>query len=508
MYRKRKIPLHAARHYEAGVDELNLPLDSLAPRMGKGALPAASAAYEDSIWLADDGKLYHCDGSAWTPFSGGGAKPTPTVLVAASNAITTTGADYICDGTADEVQINLAIVDVATTGGVVQLTEGTFTLAGSIVIDSSVTLRGCGKATQIQWALGVAATTDMIPATGENDVVLEDLWLDGSRYSSGEYRMLDLVTCNDWLIQRCVFTSCSEAALLMDNCSHIVIVRNRFYNNVRTIRTVATTGACSKLCIDGNYLYGGSSPAAIDMVGTDYSYIGGNIIDALVTDEHAVSLNTSDFTSVCHNVLTLNDSSSNGYGVYNYRSDQSLIRGNSIYGGRPKIGLRGPAGFGTIVSANVGRKDQFFYCNYDMNYNVIVGNVNRGWAVGNGFDIRDTLDTLLAYNLIYTSALHNMVLQGGAGTGNGVDDASVIGNRLMSAGGTYEGIGVNSGSTLNLLIGNNINGAASGYGIDLDAGANNGQCQFNHVRGNTLGWRDNATGTMKGASAVNNNDLA
>ena len=61
-------------------------------------------------------------------------------LVAASNATAKeiAMADYLCDGVADQVQINLALVDVRTTGGMVKLSSGSFALAGSIIIQGLV----------------------------------------------------------------------------------------------------------------------------------------------------------------------------------------------------------------------------------------------------------------------------------------------------------------------------------------------------------------------------------
>ncbi|MCK5642458.1 MAG: right-handed parallel beta-helix repeat-containing protein, partial [Gammaproteobacteria bacterium] len=81
--------------------------------------------------------------------------PTPaTLIVAASDAAPQSklGADFVCDGTADEVQINAAIsAALAIGGGTVVLSEGTFVLGNSIVMASGVTLQGQGYSTLIQY---------------------------------------------------------------------------------------------------------------------------------------------------------------------------------------------------------------------------------------------------------------------------------------------------------------------------------------------------------------------
>lgn len=78
-------------------------------------------------------------------------------------------ADYVCDGTADEVQIQAAIDAVqATGGGVVLLSPGTFNVAATVEINGTidednaktVTLRGCGQqATYLNAASNVVAIT-------------------------------------------------------------------------------------------------------------------------------------------------------------------------------------------------------------------------------------------------------------------------------------------------------------------------------------------------------------
>ena len=62
------------------------------------------------------------------------------IYVAANDATTREKAiaDYLCDGTADQVQINLAIDDVRATGGKVILSSGNFAIAASIDLTGDV----------------------------------------------------------------------------------------------------------------------------------------------------------------------------------------------------------------------------------------------------------------------------------------------------------------------------------------------------------------------------------
>jgi len=71
-----------------------------------------------------------------------------TIKVAASNAsiISKSVANYVCDGTSDDVEIQTAINSLdASNGGIVQLSEGTFNISAKITItNANVTLIGSG----------------------------------------------------------------------------------------------------------------------------------------------------------------------------------------------------------------------------------------------------------------------------------------------------------------------------------------------------------------------------
>lgn len=90
------------------------------------------------------------DGTLKTKGSGSGSA---SVIVAASNAPTNwiSDADYQCDGTDDEVQIQAAIASLPAQGGTVQLSPGLFIFGTSTltVTASGVHIRGVGKAADL-----------------------------------------------------------------------------------------------------------------------------------------------------------------------------------------------------------------------------------------------------------------------------------------------------------------------------------------------------------------------
>lgn len=97
----------------------------------------------------------------------GGDHQTATYIVAASNSPHQAKADYVCDGTADQVQIQAALDALPNNGGRVILLEGTFTINDTIHLYRDVVqwfnvfIEGQGlKSTTIELAAG--SNCDMI----------------------------------------------------------------------------------------------------------------------------------------------------------------------------------------------------------------------------------------------------------------------------------------------------------------------------------------------------------
>lgn len=141
---------------------------------------------------------------------GGGSFLTPEIWVASvdapsavQSAITAAGG-YVCDGTADQVQINAAIDQAAPLQsrsavspasaegrGLVMLTGGRFTINGSVAMRSGVTLAGCGWGTEL-FASGIGANAMIDLATvNEHAVEVRDMHLYGNWASGGTGHGID-----------------------------------------------------------------------------------------------------------------------------------------------------------------------------------------------------------------------------------------------------------------------------------------------------------------------------
>ena len=88
--------------------------------------------------------------------------------------------DYLCDGTADDVEINAAIQALPAAGGEVVILDGTYNLTGSILVNkNNVTLSGNGRSTILKRAFyGGYSKPSLIYVTSSNKTI-QFLSLDG-----------------------------------------------------------------------------------------------------------------------------------------------------------------------------------------------------------------------------------------------------------------------------------------------------------------------------------------
>ncbi len=106
-----------------------------------------------------------------------------TFTVAASDSAYPSRADYKCDGTADDVEIQQAVDALPAGGGKIILMEGTFSLDAGIVIGiSNVLIEGAGTATVISTP---ALAEDFFSFTDMTNVRFENFTILGTNQTAG-----------------------------------------------------------------------------------------------------------------------------------------------------------------------------------------------------------------------------------------------------------------------------------------------------------------------------------
>ena len=257
-------------------------------------------------------------------------------LVVAANDSTPHGklyADYVCDGMADQAEINTAL-SVATASGFrrVLLLEGTFHISGAILIDGDeTTLEGQGAGTIIRLVDNHDALIYMIDAGNTNDadrLQLKNFVIDGNRANQGTgvmYGVLGFSTesmfQNLWIrnmrtygiylnggtndISSCQFTYNGSYCIYLQTNAHSTV-----HGNI--IRTTSGTG--------------------IYLTASHYTSLANNVLDQCVGLGVGNAMEIWDSNKVQVTGNWIGDVLNAGAGVFVYGVDDSQIVGNYIHG--------------------------------------------------------------------------------------------------------------------------------------------------------------------------------
>lgn len=190
-----------------------------------------------------------------------------TKVVAASNASTQmrAQADYLCDGTADEVQINAALAALPASGGTVLLSEGTFTLAAPVATTATKqTLRGMGmEATTLRAvANGGAPINAVLVQMYHDDCGLADMTVDGNRLNqtpSVPNQYGAQASAARALIFRVRFANAGQFGLVVLATATGGVVRDCLAENVYGISMILRAPSATPLIVSGCTIKGGQS---------------------------------------------------------------------------------------------------------------------------------------------------------------------------------------------------------------------------------------------------------
>lgn len=190
-----------------------------------------------------------------------------TLNVAANNAtaLVKSLADYVCDGVADEVQINAACASLPAAGGAVVLSEGTFTLASPIYMGSGGkrTLRGMGmQATLLQVVNNGGSNVNggMIQMEGGYSEV-SDLTLDGNRANNAaQTQMIGIYVppVANPSIQRCRVVNSAHNGITVWNVAENGVIRDCLIENSEGLSIYLYCASGQPFVVSGCTTKGGS----------------------------------------------------------------------------------------------------------------------------------------------------------------------------------------------------------------------------------------------------------
>lgn len=206
---------------------------------------------------------------------GTGVARAVTLTVAASNAspLMKSMADYVCDGTSDQVEINAALSALPAVGGTVQLSEGTFIIDGVVNTQkANSTLAGQGIGStfiRVKDTAGAGVNASLI-ALNHVTCGVRDLTVDGNKANNGPQTAMIGVSAqasNTTLYRVQVVNSVGHGAVVGASTTQGVLVRDCiFQSNTVTgciVRSL-TTGALWPTTLIGCASYGNATGFSSD----------------------------------------------------------------------------------------------------------------------------------------------------------------------------------------------------------------------------------------------------
>jgi hypothetical protein len=257
--------------------------------------------------------------------------PAPTFLVAASNAHAASRAlaNYVCDGTDDQVEINTAIAALpATVRGRVLLSEGTFTISAQIAIGAgsdNTTLEGMGiGATElrvVQGSGGATAINGVILSINALRVRVANLFLSGTTAQTSQ---ILIYGTNAWGVLDNVRVSGSGAhGIFLDGNSNGWVVDRCVVAGNLTVGILANNNSGYGTRITNCHVYGNGS-SGIEVQGGQRTLVAHN--SCIGNTGNGISTAGALYTQILDNVSRLN----NGSGIYVGGGTYSSVQGNLV----------------------------------------------------------------------------------------------------------------------------------------------------------------------------------
>ena len=124
------------------------------------------------------------------------------VIGTSTSGWTSAQVDYLCDGTADQAEINAAITALPATGGEIVILDGTYNITAKISVNkSNVTLSGNGNATILKRMWSSTVNEGVITVeTGLSYCKIKDFYIDGNKAtfaSSNNYSIYVITGSNN-----------------------------------------------------------------------------------------------------------------------------------------------------------------------------------------------------------------------------------------------------------------------------------------------------------------------
>ncbi|PIQ88507.1 MAG: hypothetical protein COV72_07715 [Candidatus Omnitrophica bacterium CG11_big_fil_rev_8_21_14_0_20_42_13] len=396
--------------------------------------PGSTNSSEEGRVVYFNNQLRFSDGSDWQSI-GGGKTVATRIVAAADSSLANKTADYICDGTGDQAEIQQAINDLGSNGGVVYLLEGTYSISTPIVFnntaprDSNKALIGTGAGT----VLKPAGSVNVISAASVSNILIRNLTVSGKVGLSGRSGKSGIVA------------SSLSASKICD-------IRVEYMNEYGMDLSVSDS------VISGNYLAANGFDG-IRLIPCADTVVSLNVISN--NNQNAIRGVGITNSSIVNNQLVSN----NNRGIYFWSGNSNIVSGNNIALNK----LEG-IGIGDVTQTNYGYtiSSNIISSNGSLNSRPGIAGVFSRSIISNnsisfnakfGIEIAFSNENNISANLIYNN--------GASGANDGInltdcDYNNISYNRVSDMAGPSSGMAYminisDSASSGNYIVSNQLN---------------------------------------------------
>jgi len=250
--------------------------------------------------------------------------------------------DYICDGTDDDIQIQLAITALAN-GGSIALREGSYSISTAIAINtSSITIIGQGNRT----VLTNAGSNNILNITAPFCKISYLTIYDNNSNNSPVYVYSNGVYCS---ITNCYVKTENQGSYILRLTAGYATLENNYINSNQLDGTIAINGNYNKII--NNLLISLNSEANVFINianGSHNIFTGNTVYNNRVSGNGSGAFTITGISS--YNVITSNIFQGTNIGATRYVLNLTNGYGNKIADNR--ITATGSTGYGIALTAN------------------------------------------------------------------------------------------------------------------------------------------------------------
>ena len=244
--------------------------------------------------------------------------------------------DYLCDGVADQVEINAAIQALPSGGGEIVILDGTYNITATIAMDKdNVKLSGNGNATVLKRMWNSSADEGVITITAANGgCCVENIFIDGNKsvYSSSYNNGIYLSSSSNNTITGNTCNNNTNNGIYLSSSSNNTITGNTCNNNYNGIELYSSS---NNNTITGNTCNNNNN-YGIYLASSSDNTITGNTCN---NNNNGIYLYSSSNNTITGNTCIRGEGTSSDYAsaqytirLYSTNNNYNLISSNNIMG--------------------------------------------------------------------------------------------------------------------------------------------------------------------------------